>query len=551
MLRTHFTYRRTVFAGLAVLLVMSASLAWGYEERARGRGRQDAPEDSRKEQLRQEAQASATEIKTMLTDILERVNKNHDPEAAVIEKAATLLEDNKRFAVAYDEDQKAEYMLLQAWTDFYQGNSLGAMNWSLRACKTDPASQDGWISQALFSLLNGKRPMEPRIQGPESRPERTPERDVNTNRRPRPRPRANMTANNENRQADVDPYSQKGTLDFDLLALRTDMLKERFSRVTYKSANGSAVEYKPGENTLCALFWQGESIASDANDVTIHPPVGRARQEAGMTAARGNGSNPQVTLEDQQKYLDHIFTACKGKPAITCLQLNTNDRKTAEYLARERAKTGSGDTPPLVFAATADSGASNYIGFSAQTPFLLIADDKGVVRYAGPAADFMPAFILTHLTGVKIPLDGANQTAPGDRMVMPRGRELEPAVPGRRSVTEPRQLVRNTVVDPNKPAAADPNAVSATPVRPSRPAEKPEVKLEEEVAAEKLLALAQMEIEASRTIRGKSPEKGIDACKEVLEKYPGTPYAEQARDQLRRVPERYWEKYGIADLLGY
>lgn len=537
MLRTNFRHWKRVFIGLTVLLAVSAQWVWGYEER--GRQRREEPDNSRQEQLRQEAQSSAADIKAALTDILQQVNKNQDPEAAVIEKAATLLEDNKRFAIAYDEDQKAEYMLLQAWTEFYQDKPLGALNWSLRACKTDEASQDVWISQALFSLLSGKRPLEPRIQ----RPERGSERDMETNTTRRPRPRANAQVNNGAREVEVEPYSRKGTLNFDLLALRGDMLKERFSRVTYKTVDGSTVEYKPGEDTLCLFFWQAESVAADANDLSVR----QGRQSEVMN--NGGNQDPQRSLEAPQKYINQIFSVCKEQSQITCLQLNTNDRRTAEQLAAAPAKTGSGDAPPLVYAANPDSGAVDYIGVEAQIPFLLIADNKGVVRYAGPAADFMPAFILSHLTGVEIPLGGASQNGAASPVDMLRRDEFEAVSRGPRVVL-PTRLPEPKIADPNKPAA-DPNAISAVPMRESKPAEKPEMTLEDQVAADKLLALAQMEIEACRKIRGKSPVQGVDACKEVLEKYPGTTYAEQAREQLRRVPQRYWEKYGIADLLGY
>jgi len=71
--------------------------------------------------------------------------------------------------------------------------------------------------------------------------------------------------------------------------------------------------------------------------------------------------------------------------------------------------------------------------------------------------------------------------------------------------------------------------------------------IEDQYEAEKLLEEAAMHIEACRKIRGKSPRQGIEACREVLEKYPNTPYADKARDWLRRVPERYREDYEITD----
>jgi hypothetical protein len=540
MRMNHPTYRFWIGAGLAVMLVLSVSSARGYAEREGG-------ESSRQDQLKQEAQASAGEIKTLLTAILQQANQNLRPEPSVIEQAATLLEDSKRSASAYDETQKAEYMLLQAWTEFYAGRLPGAVNWSLRACKTDEASQDAWISQALFSQLSGKRPVEPKIQRPEAQPERGNERD-GMNRRPTPQPRRRANENTVTR-ADVVPYSRKGTLEFDVQALRGDMLKERLTRFTYTSSGATAVEYKPGEDTLCAFIWQAEPSISDANDLSGGQTARAAERLNGGYTEDSQG----LSLENQQKYVSTVFAACQGQEQITMLQLNTNDRRTAEQLSRTHA---AGDNmPPLVFAADPDSGAGAFGRVEARVAFLLIADNTGVVRYAGPAKGFMPAFILSHLTGVSIPLSGGGQSRPAEGMNGLRG-EFEMGRPGPRGIM-PRIIPTVPPADPNGPAASDPNAVSAAPVRPRsmpRPipaAEEPGMPLQDQVTAEKLLEGAKIEIEACRTIRGKSPAKGVTACKTVLEKYPGTPYAEQAKDLLRKVPERYWKDYGIADILGY
>lgn len=542
MQTNHPIYRFRVGSGLAVLLVLSVWPAWGYAA-----GLEDTA--SRQDQLKQDAQVSAGEVKTLLTSILQQVNQNLRPESSVIEQAATLLEDSKRTASAYDDTQKAEYMLLQAWTDFFTGRLPGAVNWSMRACKTDEASQDAWISQALFNQLSGKRPVEPKIQRPDAQPERGNERDMGAYRRPAPQPRRRANENAVTRTA-VVPYSRKGTLEFDVLALRGDMLRERFNRFTYTADDDATVEYKPGEDALCVFFWQAEPIASDANDLS-------GGQTARPAAPRGaemlngySGDAQDLSLENQQKYVSTVFAACREQEQVTMLQLNTNDRRTAEQLSGTSV-TGE-NMPPLVFAADPDSGAGAFARVEARIPFLLIADNTGVVRYAGPAKGFMPAFILSHLTGVSILLNGAaGQSQPAERMNGLRG-EFEMSSPGPRMMM-PRMIPTVPPADPNRPAAADPNAVSASRPRP-RPmpaAEEPDVPLEGQVDAEKLLAGATVEIEACRTIRGKSPAKGVTACKTVLEKYPGTPYAEQAKELLRRVPERYWETYGIAELLGY
>ena len=74
-----------------------------------------------------------------------------------------------------------------------------------------------------------------------------------------------------------------------------------------------------------------------------------------------------------------------------------------------------------------------------------------------------------------------------------------------------------------------------------------ELSVEEVVIAQNLLREGQLYIELSRKLRGENPEKGIEACRKVLSEYGDTEYAGQACTLLRRVPERYKQKYEITD----
>jgi len=129
---------------------------------------------------------------------------------------------------------------------------------------------------------------------------------------------------------------------------------------------------------------------------------------------------------------------------------------------------------------------------------------------------------------------------------MPVGRV---AVDPNRPVSDPKKIV----ADPNNPVA-DPN----TPVKTERPARPraefedfPTQSIEEGVRADKLLALAQMKIKESTKLRS-NPKQGIEACRQILAEFPNTQYAQQARELLRQVPERYQKMNNITDEeLGY
>ena len=160
--------RTIIYLFLGVLAVSSASLAQRSRRDDTAHETRIPEKDVKKEQMRQEASKSFPQLSDALTSILEKVARNQPPEQSAIEEARQLLDENKRNGWAYDDKQKAQFMLLQAWTGFYQDNPVEAVNWSRRACKTDEANQDAWISQVLFSVLNDKRPMKPRKERPRS-----------------------------------------------------------------------------------------------------------------------------------------------------------------------------------------------------------------------------------------------------------------------------------------------------------------------------------------------------------------------------------------------
>ena len=541
----------------AIVLIFSIA-AWAAEPGRRGRENGRSEVDPRKQQMEQEAQAMASVVQKALTELLEPVRENHRPSQDLVQKSQLVLENTKRYFPGFDDKPKAQFMLLQAWTSFYQDDSDLALNWSLRACKTDEASQDAWISQAVFGLLNGRPPLIPRIEEPkpEPQPERTPAR--------RPR-RIETTA-----EPKPQPYSEKGILEFDLLGLNIRMFREQFEKTEFQTAAGEKIAYTPGTDTLCMLFWEdipgmpaetGNSQQQPANGA--QDEVQRAIQEAmqqvvpelpgGMSTDSGNlYDNSQKTgIKSQRGYFEGLMDACKDTPEIKFLQINTF--KPSQPEAVNALPDDSQGPIPTVIAAAPQSNAGQFAGLPAAEPFMVIVDKEGRVRYAGTAADFVPAFILTELTGVEIDLAKQSpitesQAFSGEMMDPMMMEMMMQGMPDRRAV------------DPNKPApdpnksVADPNAPAKTE-RPAQPRAEfedfPTQSIEEGVRADNLLALAQMKIGESNKLRS-NPKQGIEACRQIFAEFPNTPYAQQARDLLRQVPERYKKMNNITDEeLGY
>lgn len=502
--------------------------------------------DERREQMRQEAGGYADQAAQMLKEVLEPTAKNQRPQPSQLEDAQAVLDQCKRYGTVFDEKQKGRFMLLQAWTSFYQGNLPQALSWSMRASKTNTTSQDAWNSQALFCMLAGKRPMIPRIEEPKKRSQRSQgARRSSSGRRRNKEP--------EIEPLKVQPYTEKGQLEFDLLGLRTEFLRGQFGRLEFVSAAGAEIEFVPGTNTLCILFQEVAVTPPDANDIAKQ--IGRNQDvvEAAMDMLdlEEVSHQPQNPLKDQQACVQLLMDACSEHPDIKFVQVNTNKAPEAKMIAQQSASDPQAEAAgPLVFAADPASKAQPFLGLQAQKPFLAIIDKEGKVKYAAPASGFMPAFILTELTGVEIDLESQpsqSQAESYDDMMFEDMMQFEPAP------VQPRPQT-----DPNKPAA-DPNVPaprSRTPKAPSEPRKKqadfPTQTLEDQVRAEKLLQSAQMHIEESRKLRMKNPRQGIEDARKVMEEYPNTEHAQKARELLRRVPERWKQRHNITDEeLGY
>ena len=507
---------------LGVLVVSSTALARPRNGFERGPGTSEKG-SQREQQRRDEASAAFPEVNDALKGILEKAAKNQRPESETLKKAQQTLDNNRRHALAYDDSQKAGYMLLQAWTEFYEGDLKAAVTRSIRASRTDSTSQDAWISQTLFSLLSGKTPMQPRTQKP--KPRRGDDLGYGSRSR-RPRRGLDETMS--------------------------------FTRREFRTFNGLNIEYEPGQDTLCILFWQSDGGAADANDVPGVNPLDVGDGFGTMNYGTSRQNQKKVPLENQQNYVMQMAKACEESEHVKFVQINTNTsyseaRKAVEEFASHLEMD---EAVPLIIAAESGSGAEGFVGLDALKPFMLIIDKEGLVKYAGPAADFMPAFILTELTGVEIDLEEyAQSTSPGNREMMPGQMEMPDETMKSKPARKDFAPLRKG--DPFTEPAADPNQVApktpteperpVKPSKPEKPAEAPELSPEDRARAEKLLQSAKLHIEQSRKLRAKNPKQGIEDARKVLKEYPNTEYAQRARQLLRRVPYRWKERHGITD----
>ena len=160
------------------------------------------------------------------------------------------------------------------------------------------------------------------------------------------------------------------------------------------------------------------------------------------------------------------------------------------------------------------SGAGQFAKFSvdAEKPILIITRKDNTVKYAGPATGFLAAMVIENLTDT-------SRGAPSVNLA-----ELQRQM---KNMKLPNQLTPQTI--PNTP-------------NPGQQPEEDDVVMSE--TAKKLLGDANTLIEIGRFTTYK---QGIEKCREVIKSYPDTKYADQGRQLLRKVPERYRERYNITN----
>ncbi|MEN8126340.1 MAG: hypothetical protein ABFR90_00885 [Planctomycetota bacterium] len=537
--------------------------------------------------LSEEGRADALKIRQSLETILADINCNRRTEQALLETSQQLLEDNKSNMSAYEVKQRATFMLLQSWTDFYLLPQKDSSLWAARAYKMDPTNQDAWASQALLSMMNGKKVKSESTSKSSSRRAGGFESGrggygrSDRNRRREPEPLETETSNE----------LRKGLLDFGPEMLQVDMTGRKFSQLKMQSSTGEKVEFKAGTgNVVCLLLFQegGESSAgqgygfqgqrdyfeylleefkdnADVHFVQVNTAVpklkntyggGRdvrnSRGSRGSRNARSRG-NRQMQQQMQRQRQQQMAQA-------KALDDFFNSLPTYEEL----------DYPTIV-ATHPKSGGRVFAGMDIRRPFMVIVNQNGKVNYAGAAEGFAPAFVLMRLTGVEIDLEKQREAAepyqavsPGMmdpemmEMMMPMMQPGRPAKAPKplpdpnRPATDPNipAGASRFVADPNKPAA-DPN----TPAKAARPVTQPaaaatktyrELPFDEDIQAQKKMTYARdLFMNTAKYVT--TYKNGVKLCREIIRDYPGTKYEHEARMLLRKVPENKRHLYKITD----
>lgn len=473
---------------------------------------------------------TATKIQQSLDVILPEVNKDIKPTAGMIAGGQKTLEESKRYFSQMDDKQKSQYCLLQSWTAYYADEIEVAHLNAAKACKLDATNGDAWVSQVAMALLAGKKPMMPRAP----KPVRTPRNRQNQGGMESPE----MVRGVPEGAAQI----QKGKLDFDLNLFLADAVGKKISPLQLHCLNGTTLDYQSGSESLCMLFWRkfeskAAMIHNDPNGTARTAPQPVPTEP--MFEGEMMGATNQTLEGTLQGAFGKLFQAGLSSGRVKFAAVNLDSSTNKKEIKEEMIK----QPQPWAQVVVADQTEGLFSEFSSippGRPVLMMADTTGTIRYAGPATGFIAPMLLERIVS-------GNAASAG---VMKEKTE---------SVTTP-----VTPADSNSLAAVDSNslpadsnslaqAVQAPAVqRPAQQVGQPqsqykELSEEDAFEADKLVKAASslfMKAAGKHVITYK---RGVELCRQVMKDYPGSEYADKARQLLRQVPENQRSRYGITD----
>jgi hypothetical protein len=471
---------------------------------------------------------AAIKIQQSLDIILTEVNKGSKPTASHLAGSQRLLEEFRRYFSQMDDKAKAQYCLLQSWSAYYADEIEVAHLNAAKACKLDATDGDAWASQVAMALLADKRPMMPRTA-----------KSARTQRN-----RANGGESPE--AAQTAASIQKGKLDFDLSLFLAEAVGKQIEPLQLHCLNGTTLDYQPGSESLCLLFWRKFTQAIPATVMT--DPNGKAIPQAAVPEMmiRNEGMNStgnfgQPSEETFYGVFGKLFQAGIGGGRMKFLAVNL-DTTTHRKQPQPWAQVIIADQAESIFPDFRSMPMSN-------DSVLLITDTTGTIRYAGPATGFIAPMLCEEITGNTTPLSGKTKNTIESVLspLVSMDSNSLAAIDSNSLLIDSNSLPAdsNSLLRAIQAPAVQQPAVQAEQPRPQN--QYKELSEEDKIQAEKLINYTEDLFMKAAGRHVGTYKRGVELCRQVMKDYPGSEYADRARQLLRQVPENQRTRYGITD----
>jgi len=466
-----------------------------------------------------------------LKELLQLINQNQIPDAALVGNSKQSLKDSKRFLKKFNDAMKCQYYMLAAWTNYYESVLDKAFLNASKACKTDGTNHDARATQAAIAVFADRKPM---IVKPERQARPRPQSNKRQRRQKPTDMNMGMAAGSGFSQ--VSSSSSSGNiLNLDVDAIDSTLLGQKVDPLTLNCVNDTGLSYNHDDTTLCILLWQSqERDLGDPND-SSNPNRRRAQQKRSAKLSKpktqaptqrtgygmmGPGMGPggpdeymgpgmsmgaantvETGFTSSVRAYSRMFASKleNNSSDLKFIAVNTDDAKNKKAVIDKMLEN---PWPwAQVIASDPESGAGRFadIEIDPESPTMLIVNKEGTIKYAGPPSGFLAPMVLQDLNGIKV-------------------------TPLQSSIAANKNLMGMSL-------AGNPLASQALQ--------------EMDPQAEKLVEFAKSFIEIGHKIG--SHKKGVDICREIIAEYPNTKYADRARELLRTIPENKKKKYNLTN----
>ncbi|AQQ08927.1 hypothetical protein L21SP3_00720 [Sedimentisphaera cyanobacteriorum] len=448
----------------------------------------DVSREQRINELKNKAQTAHQEIKQLVSELAGLAADSKKIDKKKKREIRMKLIAGKKYSRYMSNEHKSDLYVADAWYGYLEGEKPErCRKKAISACKLSPGSELAYKSLTVFSLIALEEPID----------------------------REYFLKRIDEEQLDsVSSYDIPIKLDYD-----KNIFKLRGRNISELGLGGDIVPKGNMKPLNCIFVWsagkyeltQAQKTYSE-NDKLLSDIISQRNVEENKIAKN-------------LKYFLNLKDMNKDLPAVKFLSVNVDkDRSRADQMLKEtdaklkdtvfvsepKKEDEQLEELPEVLGAWAN----------ALDMAVLVCDSSGSIKYAGPEFGVVFRLLSDRLMGgITHPdslagLAGIGEDASEDPF---GGDRFDPFAQPQQQNTGQQQ--NEQPADPNSPAKAQSNGLTET----------------EEYKAKRLLKKAEM-LRGSYTRLGSS-KKLIEACREVIETYPGTKYAKKAREIYESIPK--------------
>ncbi|AQT67374.1 hypothetical protein STSP2_00518 [Anaerohalosphaera lusitana] len=466
-----------------------------------------------------------------------------------------------------EQRRSVEYQLLEAWSNYFAGDMKGAYRGALMANKADPESADAQRTLVATAVMSGSK----------------------------------QYMQNAMKQVGGE-IGDGGMLDLDLAGLNAAMIGQKVGPIQAVCMNSTQFMY-PGKGNLCMMVWQleekvqvqpggmGQVAGGEPNSMGGSDDDDRGGSRRNQNGRRGyggghgtpgmmppgmgsnghgygggyGGRGQMTNFDEQMMEFRNLFVRYAGNGDVAFVGVNTDSAVNSGKVAAELVSKAW----PWAQVMAERGGLGEYAQMSVDPdkPMMVLTDKRGVVTYAGPASGFLPKSMMTSMevqpvafgsgTGGAGQIDAAvaqqmqavsqmseeEQQGLLGRMMGAMGGEGQQGQAAGRE--QSREQQRGSQMQNEQRGGQQQQAQQQA-------GQAGELSVAQEYDAGKLLRQAQVQLGGTSPgsilrMSRKRSERGIKYCREILQKYPRTKYADEARNLLRKVPDRYKDAFNVTD----